>query len=424
MAPPAAGYRRLPGETASPSHPLCVPVAAAAPDTKASPPGATRVAVVVAVAHGLNDAYSAFLPPLLPRLMERLDLSIALAATVAMSYSLASSLLQPLLGYLADRYGRRIFLVGGLLVSGTFVSLLGLAPTFWILLLVLAVGGLGSAAFHPPGASYAVRVGEGKGRGARYSVFSFGGSAGYALGPLIAVALVQWRGLEGLWVAMIPVLLLAPVFYRNLPSGRSERSAHLPPAPGEVLKLLSGPLGLVFGISAVMAWAQRAFLTMEPIIVDQAGGSEALGAAVLTAYLAAQALGTVAGGVLSDRMDRRTLLVGLCALALPAHLLAVWLTAGSAPALAAAAVAGFLGMATLPPIVVAAQEMVPRGAAVGSGIVMGLAWAAGSVGVLGTGALADVVGPRAATLATMPVILGAVFLALRPALRSPAPVEA
>ena len=300
--------------------------------------------MVVAVAHGFNDAYSAFIPPLLPRLMERLDLSIALAATVAMAYSIASSLLQPLLGYLADRFGRRAFLVAGPLLSGVFVSLLGWAPNFWILLLVLAMGGLGSAAFHPPGASYAVRVGEGKGSGARYSVFSFGGSAGYALGPMVAVALVQWRGLDGLWVAMLPVILLTPVLYLNLPSGRSERSAQLPPSPGQVLGLLAGPLGLVFGVSALMAWAQKAFLTMEPIIVAQAGGSEAMGAAVLSAYLAAQAFGTVAGGVLADRMDRRTLLLGLTALALPAHLLAVGLAASSGLGLAAAAVAGFLGM--------------------------------------------------------------------------------
>jgi hypothetical protein len=84
--------------------------------------------------------------------------------------------------------------------------------------------------------------------------------------------------------------------------------------------------------------------------------------------------------------------------------------------LGAVAIAGFLGMATLPPIVVMAQEMVPTGTAVSSGIVMGLAWATGSLGVLGTGVLADVVGPRAATLASMPVILLAVALALRPAL--------
>jgi FSR family fosmidomycin resistance protein-like MFS transporter len=301
--------------------------------------------------------------------------------------------------------------VAGPLLSGVFVSLLGWAPSFWILIVLLSLGGLGSAAFHPPGASYAVRLSEGKGGGLRYSVFSFGGSVGYALGPLVAVAIVQWRGLEGLWVAMLPIVVLTPFIYFSLPSGRSERTAHLPPPPGQVLRQLRGPLGLIFGVSALMAWAQKTFLTLEPIIVNAQGGSEALGALALTAYLAAQAAGTLTGGILADRMDRRRLLVGLCGLAFPAHLAAVALTPGSPAALGAAAMAGFLGMATLPAIVVMAQEMVPRGAAVGSGIVMGLAWATGSVGVLLTGVLADHVGPQTAAMATMPVILGALALA-------------
>lgn len=390
----------------------------------ARPPNALRVALVVAVAHGVNDAYAAFVPPLLPRLMDHLGLSIALAATVAMTFSIASSLLQPLMGYLSDRFGRRAFLVAGPVLSGVFTSLLGWAPTFWALILLLTLGGLGSAAFHPPGASYAVRVTEGKGTGLRYSIFSFGGSAGYALGPLIAVGLVQWRGLPGLWVAMIPALLLTPVFWANLPSGRSERSVHLPPAPREILRLLGGPLGLVFGVSALMAWAQRTFLTLEPIIVAELGGSEALGALALSAYLAAQAGGTLTGGWLADRMDRRTLLVGLCALALPAHLAAVGLAPGSAGQLVGSALAGFLGMAVLPPVVVTAQEILPRSAAMGSSIVMGLAWATGSVGVLFTGAFADTAGPRTAALATMPVILGAVLLAGHPLMRPPASTEA
>lgn len=379
-------------------------------------PSAARIAAVVAVAHGLNDAYSAFVPPLLPRLMDRLGLSIALAATVAMAYSIASSILQPFLGYAADRWGRRAFLVAGPLVSGVFVSLLGWAPSFWTLVLVLALGGLGSAAFHPPGASYAVRVSEGKGSGLRYSVFSFGGSVGYALGPIIAVAIVQWRGMEGLWVAMLPIVVLTPFIYLSLPSGRSERTAHLPPHPVQVLRQLRGPLGLIFGVSALMAWAQKTFITLEPIIVDASGGSEALGALALSVFLAAQAGGTLTGGILADRVDRRRLLVALCGLAFPAHLAALGLTPGTLPALTAAAVAGFLGMATLPPIVVMAQEMVPRGAAVGSGIVMGLAWATGSFGVLLTGVLADQVGPQPAALATMPVILGAMALAAHRAL--------
>ncbi|MGD8319096.1 MAG: MFS transporter [Gemmatimonadota bacterium] len=400
-------------------------MSAAATRSQASPPSvnATRVALVVAGAHALNDAYSAFVPPLLPRLMDRLGLSIALAATVAMTFSIASSLLQPMLGYLADRFGRRGFLVAGPLLSGVFVSLVGWASTFWALIAVLLLAGLGSAAFHPPGASYAVRVDAGKGGGVRYSVFSFSGSAGYAVGPLIAVGLVQWLGMDHLWLAMLPALLLTPVFFLNLPSGRTDRAVHPPPHPLRVMRGLAGPLGIIFGISAAVTWAQRTFLTMAPIMVDQAGGSETVGAVALTAYLVAQMAGTVTGGYLADRVERRILLVALCGLAFPAHLLAVGLAPASAGALTAAAAAGFFGMATLPAIVVMAQEMIPRGAAVGSGIVMGLAWATGSVGVLATGALADVVGPRAASLATMPVLLGGVLLAAHPALRELRTVE-
>lgn len=392
---------------------------------------ASRVALVVALAHGLNDAYAAFLSPLLPRIMDRLGISIALAATLAMTFSIAASLLQPALGYLADRYGRKAFLVAGPLVTGVFISLMGLAPGFWTLMLVLVLSGLGSAAFHPPGASVSGRVSEGKGSGLRISLFSFGGNAGFALGPIIAVGLVQWRGLDGLWVAMIPVLLLTPVLWRSLPPDEpAGEGAHLPPSPREVLRLLAGPLGIIFGISAIMAFAQRAFVTMTPIIVTQGGGTEAAGAIALSAFLAAQAGGTLAGGVMADRLNRQRLLVTLCTLALPAHMAAIWLLQGGPGllGLAVAASAGFLGMATLPPIVVMAQELVPRGAAVGSGIVMGLAWAAGSVGVLATGAAADAVGPMLATAASMPAILLAALLALHPALkvgaRPPAPGEA
>ena len=219
--------------------------------------------------------------------------------------------------------------------------MIGFASSYGVLLVLLVIGGVGGAAFHPPGASYAVRVTAGRGGGARYSIFSFGGAAGYSLGPLVAVGLVAWGGMERLWVAMLPALLLAPFFFFGLPSGRAEaRSAAPAPPPREILRQLAGPLGIVFGISSAMTFVQRAFLTMEPIIVAEMGGSEALGAVALSVYLGAQAFGTVAGGVLTDRMDRRRLLFWLCALALPAHLLAVWLGPWTGYGFAAIAVAG------------------------------------------------------------------------------------
>jgi MFS transporter, FSR family, fosmidomycin resistance protein len=392
-------------------------------DSRVGRNAALRLAFVVAGAHAVNDMYASFIPPLLPRIMDDMGLSIAMAATLSVAFAIASSFPQPLFGYLADRYGRRVFLVLGPVVSAVFVSAIGWPSHFGTLVVFLIAGGIGSAAFHPPGASYAVRVSEGKGGGARYSAFSFGGATGFALGPLIAVGLVQARGLDGLWVAMLPALALAPLVFMALPSGRAETrepSRPPPPTPAVVLRHLRGPLGLIFGVSAVMAFVQRSFLTMEPIIVAESGGSETLGAIALTVYLGAQAFGTVAGGLLADRIDRRYLLAHLCFWAVPTHLLAVWIGPEGVWGLTAVGMAGFLGMATLPPIVVMAQEIVPSGTAVTSGIVMGLAWATGSLAVLGTGALADVVGPRPATLLVIPVALVAVGFALHPALRGAA----
>jgi len=272
----------------------------------------------VALAHGVNDTYAAFLSPLLPRVMDKLGLSITLAATLAMTLSLAASVLQPLMGYLSDRYGRRIFVVLGPLLSAIFLSLIGVTSSFWILVVFLLLGGLGSAVFHPPGASMAARISEGKGSGVRMSVFSLGGSLGWAIGPLISVGLVGLIGLENLWVAMFPGILLALVIYPLLPPGRRASSARLPPSPRKLLRHLRGPLGLLFGISVVGAFTQRVFLTMGPIVAARAGASEAAGALALSLYLGTQALGTIAGGLLADRMDRGRLLAGLTFFAFPA----------------------------------------------------------------------------------------------------------
>ena len=393
-----------------------VPTVTSRPDREVARASGLQLALVVAFAHALTDAYASVLPPLLPRIMNELGISITLTATLAVASGVAGALPQPFLGYLADRFGRRTFTAFGPLLAGAAVGSIAFASSFWLLILVLVMAGLGNAAFHPPGAAYAARVGEGKGAGRRYSLFAFGGAAGFAIGPMAAVGLVQWRGLDGFWMAMLPALVLTPLIFLALPRDQERHPHATLPAPRAVISQLRGPLGVMFGISATMSFVQRAFLTMEPIIVAEGGGSETLGAFALSLYLAAQSLGMVMGGMLADHMNRRTLLVRLCAAALPAHLVAIGLGPGSALGLVAIASAGFLGLATLPPLVVMAQENLPAAAGVSSGIVMGLAWATGSLGVLGTGALADSIGPYAAALISMPVMLVALGLALHPAL--------
>lgn len=363
------------------------------------------------------DAYSAMLHPLLPRLMDKMGLSIGLAATLATILSIATSMPQPALGYLADRYGHRAFLVAGPVVAGVFLSLMGLAPTYLILTLLLIVGGLGSAGFHPPGASLVARAADGRGSGVRLSVFSFGGAAGFAIGPVTAVALVGLFGLGGLWVAMIPGVIAGSALWFATRGQTHARSDTPPPPVLEVVKLLKGPLGLVFGISAVGAFAQRTILTFVPIIAADVGVSEVAGAVMLSTYLGSQAFGTLTSGFLTDRMNRQHILIAASALAVPAHVLAIVLTPASPLAIAATICAGFLNMALLPPVVVMAQEMVPSGTAASSGIVMGLAWAVGTLGIPISGILADIFGPVFAAGWSMPMLLCGTLFALHPSLK-------
>jgi FSR family fosmidomycin resistance protein-like MFS transporter len=380
--------------------------------------GATRrIILAVGVAHFINDGYSSFLSPLLPRLMEDLGMSIALAASLAMTWSLAGSLIQPAAGYLADRYGRKFFVVGGPLISAIFLSLIGLAPSVEILALFLIVGGMGSAAFHPPGAALSGGAGEGKGSGVRMSGFAFGGLFGFAVGPLAVVGLVAAVGLRSMWIAMIPAILVCGVLFVVLPTDRPHPDAALPPSPKEMLRALLGPLGVVFGISALSGFIQRLFMTLSPIISFQDGSSEANGALVLSIYMAGQAAGTLVGGLLTDRMDRAYLLAGLTALSIPAHLFAFWLPAGTPLMLLSAFTAGGLNLALMPPVIVLAQEILPESKGVGSGIVMGLAWATGSIVVIGFGFLADGIGPRPAAIISLPLLVIGTALAFHPALR-------
>ena len=181
--------------------------------------------------------------------------------------------------------------------------------------------------------------------------------------------------------------------------------------------MLKGPLGLVFGISVVGSFAQKAILTFIPIIAHRAGESETAGAVVLSIYLGAQGLGTLASGFLTDRLNRQHLLAAISVLAVPTHMLALTLAPASPAAIVMAVLAGFLNMALLPPIVVMAQEIVPSGTAASSGIVMGLAWAVGTLIIPVVGGFADAFGPVVATAWSMPLLLLGALFAMQPSLR-------
>src|SRR3990170_6815202 len=175
-------------------------------------------------AHFLNDFYVSFLAPLLPLVVAKFDLSLALAGFLATVLTTSAAMSQPLFGALADRMRRRLFVVVGPLLTIAAMGLIGLAPTYTILLGLLLLAGTGTASFHPQGASSAGQAsGARLGRG--LSLFVAGGELGYSLGPLVIAVVVQARGLAATWMVAVPGLAACALLWRFIPRRRP-----MPPA--------------------------------------------------------------------------------------------------------------------------------------------------------------------------------------------------
>jgi FSR family fosmidomycin resistance protein-like MFS transporter len=153
----------------------------------AARPGIDPAVYRLAGAHFIADAYSNLYAPLLPALIPRLGLSLATAGTLAMLFQLSASVSQLGFGRLADRWRPRALMVAGPVASVTLLSLIGVAQSPAALGVILVVGGLGGAAFHPTAAALVHRLG-GRRRGLAMSIVITGGAVGYSLGPSLFAA--------------------------------------------------------------------------------------------------------------------------------------------------------------------------------------------------------------------------------------------
>src|SRR4029450_9204490 len=140
--------------------------------------------LLMACAHFMVDGYGNIFAPLLPLLIPKLHLSLAAAGTLTMLYQMAASVAQVGFGHIADRWRPRLLVMAGPVVAVSVLSFVGVAPNMTTLALVLIAGGLGGAAFHPPAAALAHRLG-GDRPGLAMSVHITGGTLGVSLGPLL-----------------------------------------------------------------------------------------------------------------------------------------------------------------------------------------------------------------------------------------------
>ena len=350
---------------------------------------------LLALAHFTIDAYSSFFSPLLPLLVTKLDLSLTRVGAVVALASVASSFAQPVFGLIGDRLRRPWFIAFGPLTAAIFLSAIGLAPSFGVLVALLMVGGLGVAAFHPQAAALASDLSPR--RSLAMAIFVTGGTLGFALGPLLAVMTVGAFGLERTWIAAIPGLLMASLllawFARVPPHAREGR-----PRPRlSALRPVLRPLTLLYLVVVCRSAVSYGFMIFLPLYLHRQGWSLQQGGAMLTVHLVCGALGGFLGGWLADRWGGRRVVVRSFVMAAPLYVAFLFLPDWRG--LVCLVLGGFFLQASLPVNVVMGQELAPGHSSTIASLLMGAAWGVGALLIGPVGALADARGLHTALLA-------------------------
>ena len=363
--------------------------------TRKSRPGAV---LALAFGHGAADFYPGYLPSVLPYLLEKMGLSLTTVGLLASLQSFSTSLVQPALGYLVDARQPRPWAAWGLLAAALLLGAMTLAPNVTVLAILIVLGGLGVALYHPQGAAMVARLSNGR-AGTAMSIFATGGSIGHAVGPLAAVIVIENWGLESLALLAVPGVLVAWVVYGVMREPLNEMAETRRPV--SLRASLAGcgwRLALLLAVMTLRAGATVGVSTMLPIYLEAKGLAIAVGGTAIFIYRLGGAVGVVFGGPLSDRIGRKLVIVASFLLAMP-FLYMFFHTSGLVRMLHLALASTILTSST-PVNTVMAQEVMPRTAAVASGLMMGVGWALGSLSVTLIGFLAD----RHGIEATLPVV--------------------
>ena len=359
------------------------------------------------------DGYGNIFAPLLPLIIARLDFSLAAAGTMTMLFQLSASVAQVGFGHVADRWRPRVLLLIGPIVSVAILSFVGASSSALMLAILLIAGGLGGAAFHPPAAALAYRLG-GDRPGLAMSVHITGGSLGFSLGPLLFAPFAQRYGIEWTPLLAVPGLMVIGVLLTGVPEVQLPKVEHRGLG---ALRPYAKPLALLYFIVVLRTLTSIAFATFMPVMLTRQGQSLTYSGSSVAAYLFASGIGGFLGGPLADRFGARRVIALSLVFAVP-FLFAATLTTGWTFTLLVA-IGGFFLQSTLPVNVTFGQALAPVSAATVSSLMMGFAWGSGGLSVPFVGMIADRAGIEATLRGLSLVPIAAALLALPLPARAP-----
>ena len=366
--------------------------------------------VLYPLAHLAVEVYNGMSAVMWPLFLTRFGLGFGALGLLTMVFRVSMALPQIGFAALADRFGSRRIAILGLLGMAIGMSLTGLAPTVGVLVILLALAPLGSAAFHPAGTAHMSRAMPYR-RATAVAFFMIGGTVGMSIGTLVGAQVYGRFGLPaspiflplGLIVALLMLLMIKAD--RPLAPRRHASAGRAPAIPTGVY--------LLMGVAIAQAWIETGLQSYLTTLLTGRGESLVAASQVLFVFAAAAAGGIFLGGWLSDRVPRwRVILVSL-ALTLP--LFAAVLLLEGPVVLVVSASLGFVSALAHPTTVALAQEMMPTRTSLASALTMGTSWVIGSVGVVLTGFLADRMGLQNALLLNcfLPIVGIGCILAVR-----------
>ena len=366
----------------------------------------TAKVVPIAAGHFFHDIYSAIFPTLLPVLIQKLSLSLTQAGSLTTIYQLPA-LLNPLIGYMADKANLRYFVILAPGVTATVLSLIGVAPSFAVLALLLFVAGVSSAAFHSPAPAMIGRV-SGRKIGLGMGLFMAAGELSRTIGPLLAVWAVSIWTLEGIYRLVVigwgsSIILWFQLRHVSAAGAKPGSLSNIRPL---LLKLFL-PIAL---INLFRNFLLEPITTYLPTFISQGGASLWAAGGALTILELAGVAGALSSGSLSDRFGRKQVL--LLATIIPAGLLLALTKVEGYWIVPILLGLGLTALAGTPILLAIVQENLPKNRAVGNGLYMFIAFLLRPLATMGIGWLGDQIGLQQAffwsgviSLLSLPAIL-------------------
>ena len=282
--------------------------------TAMTPQGATRefrTLVVVSVVHLVSHFYWLIFAPMMPALKDLLQVSFTELGMAITVMNAVSAITQAPTGFIVDRHGPRLFLFLGVLVGSAGFILIGLAPSYPVLIAGAVLIGLGNAVYHP--ADYSILSAEMNPQrmGRAFSIHSFTGYLGFAIAPPVVLGLLSLGGTRFALVAcgIIGIVLALPLL-PEIPSERrrlASRQIHKKAQPSALALLTTPVIALTLMFTTINMSTNMMQTYMVVSLGDLFGLSRGIGNTALTVFLAALVVGILIGGFIADRTRHQSL---------------------------------------------------------------------------------------------------------------------